>query len=65
MAISWISSVFKKKGFRGNFIIFGSFKGIFFGSRVFLAFFGIEAIFNQFIIIIILIISKNVYELII
>jgi len=34
---------------------------LFFGSRVFLAFSGVKAIFNQFVIIIILIISKNVY----
>ena len=34
---------------------------VFFGSRVILAFFGVEAIFNKFFIIVVLIISKNVY----
>ena len=38
---------------------------VFCGSRVILAFFGVEVISNQFVIIIILIISKNVYEKII
>ena len=51
-------------GFRGNLVILG-FPRVFFGSRIIFAFFDVGVSFNQFVIIIIIIIFKDVYESII
>ena len=47
------------KVFRGNLVILGLKTCV---LRVILAFLGVEATFNQFVIRIILIVSKSVYE---